>query len=391
MAKKKITPTIDNIAQLQQTALARLHLRFTGDVHALLLDLLEKLQLKLLQHADEDGVIPPNAASTISDLAAIAWREAFNQFETRFYEVRRDAAWLAFSTIAVHHEYFFGLVDEDTLGESLLSEADPVATFMVGDTPLQVGAETFFEPQLKELLDVTAERVYSDGFKLSQRIWRLDQDGLATIQGIIRETIAEGDSAWNAAKRLEVALGAGQDCPRWTSTRLGKLTKADIAAGNTTGLIRGHPCASKGVSYNALRLARNEIQIAHAAATDVVFGRLPWVEFEKVNLNPQHPDIDCQCPDVANGGKNGDGVYPKGTISVPLHIQCGCFKTAVLMKDDDFVKSLRGWMRSESKWPAMDTYASWVKATRDTVGSVLVGTVAEQLMLPLWRWLTGGD
>ena len=264
---------------------------------------------------------------------------------------------------------------------------------MIEAGPAQIGvvAEPFFEPQLREVLEAVAERVYSDGFKLSQRIWNLDQESLADIQGIIRETIANADSAWNAARRLENSLGMGQECPRWTSTRLFKLTKTDIARDDTRGLIRGNPYASKGVAYNALRLARNEIQIAHAAATDVIFQRQPWVQAEKVDLSPSHPPIECDCEEIATGGENGDGVYPKGTISLPRHVQCLCFKTAVLMNDDEFVEKLRGWMNGAAQWPEMDNYATWLGVTAQGITTAIAGEVFEQLTLPLERWLNGNE
>ncbi len=275
----------------------------------------------------------------MSEFAAIAWREMFAAWELVFEQIRRQAGLIMFGGVAVYHRHFMSLVElteerrGGVRGQELLEQG-----------PVEVGlvSEPFFEPQLQELLDAAADRVYGDGFKLSQRIWRLDQAGLAGIQKIISETIANGDSAWNAAKRLEVLLGMGQDCPRWTSTRLFRLTKSDIAAGDRRGLISGSPCGSKGVAYNALRLVRNEIQIVHGAATDAIFARQPWVQQEKINLSPSHPPIKCKCEDIVVEGEKRDGAYPLGKITLPIHVQCLCFKTAVLMDNDDFVTKMRG-------------------------------------------------
>jgi len=374
MVKKiKYKPTADNIAQYQGRALARLNLWFTGYTHGLLIDLLDKVLAKLTTHANEEGIIPVNARGQVLELAAIAWREAFTLYEMKFQEMRRQAALISFAALPVLHKHMMDGLDESRFREQAPNE-------------IIIRSAPFYDPQIQEILDVTADRVYSDGFKLSERIWRMDQDSLADIQRIIRETLANGDSAWNAAKRLEGLLGAGQECPRWTSTRLSKLTKQDIASGDRTGLISGpHPCVSKGVAYNALRLARNEIQIAHAAATDVLFKRMPFVEYEKVNLSPAHPAIECQCPDVANGGENGDGVYPVGTIKLPLHVQCMCFKTAVLMPPDQFVSKLGGWMRGESAWSEMDDYANWCGVAKDTIAGAAIGLDA---METLSYWMT---
>jgi hypothetical protein len=387
MAKKDKPVDLSTLAQAQQTALARLHLKLTGDTHALLLDLLDKLTLKLTAHADEAGVINPMAANLLTDFTAIAWREFFSAYERRFQAARRQAALLSFAALPYYHNHFMNKAKAEAYRSphALLTEADP--------PHVDVMAQAFYDPQLQDVLDAAANRVYSDGFKLSQRIWNLDQAGLAGLRQIITETIATGDSAWDAAKRLEAHLGAGQECPRWTSTRLYKLTKTDIAAGNTTGLIKGNPCLSKGVAYNALRLARNETQIVHAAATDEILKRQPWVQAEKVNLSPSHPPIDCDCPGVATGGEKGDGVYPVGTIKLPVHCQCLCHKTAVMMGEDDFIKQMRGWVNGTEKWAAMDDYSTWLGATRSTLTTVMtVGSVLyQQLVLPLERWLSSSE
>ena len=62
-------------------------------------------------------------------------------------------------------------------------------------------------------------------------------------------------------------------------------------------------CAGQGVAYNALRLARNEIQVAHGLATDSLFAKMPWVEKEAINLSPSHPAIGCACEDVVVNGE----------------------------------------------------------------------------------------
>lgn len=372
---------LDELAGLQHVAMMRLQLKFTADVHAMLAELLEKIRAKLLTYiVDDEGHLNPLAMGPLADVMASAWREMFKQYQGRFEAARRQAALISFAALARYHRYFTGLVAEKT---EALAEAGPPG--QVGVIPVP-----FYQPQLQEVLDMAAARVYGDGFKLSQRIWNLDQRGLKGMQQIIMETIANGDSAWNAAQRLESYLGANQECPRWTRTRL-RLTKTDIAAGDQSGLVSGSPCESKGVAYSALRLARNEIQIAHAGATDAIFARMPWVEQEQVVLSPSHPPIECVCEEVTAGGENGDGVYPKGTISLPLHVQCLCFKVAVLMKDEDFINGMRGWLNSDAAWPEMDAYATWTKATRQTLAVALDTVLYEQLALPFINWLDGNE
>ena len=145
---------------------------------------------------------------------------------------------------------------------------------------------------------------YSDGKNLSDRIWGIPAQVRRSALSGLRVAAVEGQSAYTASKGFETWLQPGRDCPRWTSTRL-RLTKAQIAAGDRRGLHSGNPCNMKGVAYNALRLLRNEIQIAHHAATDQVFGKIPWIEFERIVLSPDHPDIGCECEEETWGESTG--------------------------------------------------------------------------------------
>lgn len=362
--------------QQQQRALMRLHMKLTGDIHAALLACYVSLRDQALKLADAEGQLNPLAGKVLADTAADAWREALAIIRQRLEAGRRQAALFGFAALPYYHGRLFGLLETAEESRRVVG-VEPVA---------------FFKPQLDEILAATADRVYGDGFKLSQRVWNLDQNSLAGIQQIVAEALTTGNSAWNIAPRLETYLGAGQDCPRWTRDRLFNLTKTDIAAGDETGLLRGTPCASGGVAYSALRLIRNEIQIVHAASTDAILARQPWVKAERVNLSPSHPPIGCRCEEVVNGGENGDGVYPVGTIALPVHVQCLCFKSAELMPDNEFIRRLRGWMSGAAAWPEMNTYAGWVGATTKTIGGgIMLAKLYTQLALPLFTWLNGDE
>jgi hypothetical protein len=369
---------IELIDQAQQQALMRLQVKVTGETHRLLNELVAELRKRLLEYADEDGKLKAEFYLVLVDYAGKLWADTLKRWRVMFEAARREAVAIPFGSLARNHQHFVGLVELEERKARKLEEQGPVR--------IGVQGVPFFEQQIQEVLDATAQRVYSDGFKLSQRIWRLDQESLGGIQQILQETMATGDSAWNAAKKLEAYLGPGADCPRWTSTRLSRLTKSDIAAGDKRGLIRGNPCESKGVAYNALRLARNEIQIAHHAAKDIVMARQPWTEMERIVLSPAHPVEDI-CDDVVGGGENGDGVYPKGTIILPLHVQCLCYKQGVQMPADEFIGKLRGWMTNEAAWPEMDQYASWLGVGRtDMVADLLL-----PLEAAMARWLWGKE
>jgi hypothetical protein len=353
---------IDKIANAQQLALIRLHTKFTGDTHRLLIEYLDKLRAKIFAVAGEGGDLEPIDGFALARYATDEWAPTFNAWSERFEAARRQAVWIPFGQLARLHGHYMGLT---RLTESRRWSEDGPVEIGIG-APDQVVFERYLpvmeamRDRVDAILNDTAMLVYSDGKNLSQRIWELDHSSLTGIVRALQDSAATGDSAWNAAKRLEQHLGAGQECPRWTHERLYGLTKTEIAAGDEMGLIRGNPCESKGVAYNALRLARNEIQIAHHMATDRLFAAMPWVEAEQVVLSPSHPPIKCACPDIAAGGKKGDGVYPKGQVLLPIHVQCLCFKVAVLMDDKEFISKLRGWMTGQASWPGMDAYAEWL-------------------------------
>jgi len=131
-------------------------------------------------------------------------------------------------------------------------------------------------------------------------------------------------------------------------------------------------------------MALTEIQYAPHLASDRVMAQSPWVEQERIHLSPDHPDIGCECEDVVAGGESGDGTYPKGTISLPLHPNCLCWKEAVLMGEDEFVQRLRGWLYGTQAWPELDEYAGWVGMEPRTLESPWL--LALEIGIQLWLW-----
>ena len=48
-------------------------------------------------------------------------------------------------------------------------------------------------------------------------------------------------------------------------------------------------------------------------------------------------------------------------------------------------------MTGQSGWPAMDTYSVWLRATRQSITTVLTGELHQQLTLPLLTWLADDE
>lgn len=382
MARKTLADVPSDLAlEAQQAGLMRLHLYFIGQTHARLTDLAGQFRAILTKHADEDGKLNDlGYLFTQRDMLA-AWQEFYRGWATFFESARWQAGSLAYGGLAVMHRRQGEVIEK--ANERMSEAAIQRRGELLEDTEQDFDA--VFKPQLAGVLDAANRRLYGDGLTLSQRIWRLDQNSWDAIRGILAQGVADGNSAWNVAKLLEEYLGAGRECPRWTSTRLYGRTKQDIADGDRTGLYTGEACAGQGVAYNALRLARNEFQVAHHMATDAQFAAMPWVEEEEINLSPSHPDIGCKCEKVVKEGKNFTNVYPKGKISLPIHVQCLCYKTAVLMADEEFVKRVRGWLDGTSPWGAMDDFASWLGVLPQNAFEISLAVgIANNLVTWLW-------
>lgn len=352
MNKKKLLSRLDEVAlgtldKAAFKALLRLQVYFTGRTHELLLQFGKQAAAVLLKHGDADGKLDGlRGFRAQTDLIKL-WSDSFATWRDEFLAARREAVSIPYGVLAVRHERLVKpLTTKDTKDtkENRVTEA------------IEDGV---FKPQIDVLLSVAEQYLYGDGLTLDNRIWRIDAGGREAINAIIMQGITDGDSAWNLAKKLEAQLGAGQDCPRWTSTRLYGRTASDKAAGDTTGLLSGNDCDGRGVAYKALRLARTEIQKIHALATDRIMAQQPWVEKEQCHLSAAHPTAD-ECDDVISQGEDGKGIYAVGTIEYPLHPNCFCYKTAVLMGEKAFTSQLNGWLKRTQEWSEMDAYANTI-------------------------------
>jgi hypothetical protein len=371
MKKNKFISRLDEVAlgsldKAAFKALLRLQVYFTGRTHELMIEFGKQAQAVLLKHGDADGILDgARGFKAQSDLLKM-WGDIFKVWQDEFLQARREAASLPYGVLAVRHERLVRPVISEQL--SVIPQGDDVSESI---------EDGVFKPQIEILLNLAAEYLYGGKARnLDGRIWNIENEGRDAINNVIMQGIADGDSAWNIAKKLEQFLGAGQDCPRWTSTRLYGRTASDKSAGDTTGLLSGNDCDGRGVSYNALRLARTEIQKAHALATDKVLMAQPWVEKEQCHLSAAHPETD-ECDDVIANGEDGKGIYAVGTIEYPLHPHCFCFKTAVLMDEKLFTSQLNGWLKGES-WPEMDAYKSIIG------GNETISLMPDAASLAVW-------
>ena len=171
-----------------------------------------------------------------------------------------------------------------------------------------------------QFLDKYVSFRYNDGFNLSDRIWRIQEYTQKGILDITTQAIMSGTSAVELSEQLEgFLLKRG---PAWT-----------------TGIKRS--VTGRGtVAYNALRLARTEINQAYYWAQKEMAKENPLLIGQKWNLSNTHPTdwppsaayMGYQeiCDYRANHDHHGlgEGVFPPGEAP-PDHPNGLCYLTDV--------------------------------------------------------------
>lgn len=361
----------------QSRAVARLTLATAGRIHEILLPVQTWLVTGVTGSAKNDGNADPTALMGLSNGLNERWHLAMNALKATLEVAREQAASMPFGVLVRHHNSYFAPLQQP-IAESAERKAEKsnricdlaktlrpiwekdVALTHEGELPLQEDELTaedmlpvlrLWQMRREQALRAVAGAIEGDGLNLSQRIWRLGNGGLDRIRATLASAYDGRTNALSLARQIEAELGANADLPRWTTTRLYKMTPSERMA-DKRGLITDPANRARGVSYNAVRLARTEIQrVNHAVSTEIAKHN-PALTGRKVMLSPGHPKIDI-CDDWASGGP-----YPKSDEILPLHPNCMCYYLDVLMERGEFDKHVREWLRGEGNF--LDDYASWL-------------------------------
>lgn len=351
--------TLRNVDALQAQALSRLTLFVMGQTHRLFGEFQDWLIGQVNRHVDDEGFV--NGVTLISGFSVIddRYRRMVQQWTAMFEQARIQAASIPFGALVVKHNAYMGALIEAMNANDL-------------NTVTQL-----WQQRRQRALQAAQQRVYGDGLQLSQRIWKLENGGIQQIRSTLATAMAERTNARDLANRLEAQLGADQDMPRWTDDRLYGMTPAQRAAGRE-GLLAGTETRAQGIAYNALRLARTELQYANHAVTTEIAKHAPWVTGRFVRLSPGHPKIDV-CDDYSSGGP-----YPKDQQILPLHPNCMCYYEEQVMSRGVFTSQVSDWLAGESDF--LDDYKDWLGAQQVTEPLPTDMSVAESLNL----WLSVG-
>lgn len=333
----KITPK--NVDRLQHVAISRLTLYMAAQIHVMLGELQTWLLTQVRQATDTDGNVEMAQLSAMLPALDTKWHRIVGDYTTLLQRARTQAGDIAFTPLWQRHNAFF---------PTALDRIQEAFTPSTNDWQ-QLAA--MWLRRRNAALQVAQQRVWSDGLSLSQRLWRLDNGGLSQIRATIAQGMAERTSAVRLAQELELCLGADMDMPRWAYARLNQMTASERAT-DASGLLHDQVHRTQGVAYNALRLARNEIQYANHAVTSDIARNFPGITGRWVRLSPAHPKSDI-CDSVAAGGP-----YPKDYNDLPLHPMCMCRYEEAMMDPKQFAANVRGWLQNDNDF--LNDYVNWL-------------------------------
>ena len=345
------TLTLRNADRLQHAAVSRLTVYVAGRVHALLYPFQAWLVDEVAQAADSEGNADAGGLALVVNQADGRWRAVVREYADLLTKARRQAGAIAFGPWLVKHNHFFPAAVERLQEATFTPSADDYYRL----------AEMWLRRR-NYALGVAQQRVYGDGLNLSSRIWRLEQGGMQTIRTTIAQGMAQRTNAWDLARQLEGQLNADREWPKWSEDRLRRMdarqrarSKEGLwrnAAEREQGILQARLRIPAGISYNALRLARNEIQAANHAVTSDIALNFPGIVGRNVTLSLAHPKIDVCDSAVA------ENPHEKTANFLPLHTNCLCYFTEVLMPRADFTRRAGGWVRGENDF--LDGYSSWL-------------------------------
>lgn len=177
-------------------------------------------------------------------------------------------------------------------------------------------------------------RTRHDGLKLSDRVWRTSQSARQALQKIVEDGVARGLDSRKLARRVQQYLQPGV----WTAM------KAET---------RRNLRVPKDVSYEAIRLARTEMNNAFHEGTVNAYRTIPSARGVYWRLSARHvlPDV---CDDYAS--HNGNGFWPKGEEPARPHPQCFCVILPAMEDPDEFKERLKAWVQDPSSQPDLEMW-----------------------------------
>lgn len=182
-------------------------------------------------------------------------------------------------------------------------------------------------------------QIYEGGWNLSRSIWGDNENTLKSIYQIVAEGVAENESIYNIAKKIEKYVQPGV-AKKWNPYILMKNT--------ATGQMERKRIYKRQVDYNAQRLARTLVQHSYQQSFVAVTKNNPFVLKYQWSANGSRPCPICM---------DRDGMlFEKGDLPLD-HPNGQC--TMVPVVDDSLTDKLADWFNSpEGTYPEIDRFAA---------------------------------
>lgn len=323
-----------------------------SELQAMFQRMADEYRILLLRYAANDGKIPvsrkrdvrtQSAAIAMSYFVGSDGRNAYNaqnQPLSPFARIMdRSIVKVISGVVSAHNRYLMRRLPSDLL------------SYLRRGKAVRIAETTPFIPNPLAEYEHSHQWLDNRGYTLSDRIWQAGAETRRKIDILLADGIRNGNSAVNIARRLEQFLLPNRAAIR-TNTPYGR-----------------------DGSYDALRLARSEITLAHSRAALVSASMNPFVNKMRYNLSPAHPKIDI-CDDFAAGSP-----YDLNNCPVPIassHPMCICYLTPEsTYTERQVIDMLRDDMQSAT--PVYTNPSNGRDFLRELLGGVLYGLWVQML------------
>lgn len=289
--------------------------------------LMEKIQRIAFDFADRDGMFHKSEIDQINlEIESINYWFS-NEIKDWLDKNITDSADIAIRGQDTASEYYIKQLIQEAAGKdkSILRRA------ISGGDGILLRAK-YGEGLTKSIRKAVWNYRWDDGYKLSDRVWKLNQLMNENLKHMIEDAVNNGKSAVNFAKAVEQYLE--NPGPAWT-----------------TG-IKPSVTGRGSVKYNALRLARTETNQAYHRAQQLSDKESIIVKGTKWNLSASHPHYTSPSlrykgyPEICDYRAKhdhhglGPGVYPPGETPFD-HPNGLCYLTSVLYEGEELINILR--------------------------------------------------
>jgi len=193
------------------------------------------------------------------------------------------------------------------------------------------------------------------GMNLSKRVWNLVNGAKDQVELLLSSGISTGKSAAGIARDIKQYLNEPDRLFRRVRQD-GKLVLSKAARGY-------HPGAGvyRSSYRNALRLARNEINISYRMSDYTRRQQLPFVTGIEVHLSASH-NVEDMCDSLT-------GKYPPGFIWLGWHPNCYCYTTTITLNKKDSLNFMKTGKIAKSNYITKipKRASNWIKTNAKTI------------------------